>query len=111
MLLSSKDLDMNSVSFSVATEKAGCTVLCWCLLSFWPTYLNCGARLLYLFYSFDFFQDRQTNVKFTYSFILLEELERKWQMMPNNSAVAFANAKKVSLLVKGKFFPSILEGV
>jgi len=48
---------------------------------------------------------RQSNCNFTYSFILLEELERKWRQVPNNSAVAFANAKKASLLVKGKFFP------
>jgi uncharacterized protein YoxC len=48
---------------------------------------------------------RQHGQNFTYSFKLLEETERVWQEASLHSVVASANARKVALLVKGKYFP------
>jgi len=50
---------------------------------------------------------RQSGQKFTYSYTLLEESERRWRQLPANSSVAYTNAKHAALLVKNKYFPIV----
>jgi len=48
---------------------------------------------------------RQSDYCYAYSFKLLEELERKWRLLPANIEIARANAHSITKLVENRCFP------